>query len=243
MPFDSPSDSRKNTAAGRLSSRSRKPHARRRGASSARTGAHRLGLASGRDGLLYVPPRYQVERPAPLLIALHGAGGHAQHAIDLVHSCAEDSATIVLAIDSRATTWDVIVDELGPDVAFLDAALARTFDEYAIDPSRVAISGFSDGASYALTLGVSNGDLFDGIAAFSPGFLAKAPNLGRPRVFVSHGMRDAVLPIDTCSRRLVPRLTKRGYDVTYREFDGPHTVPIEIVREAFEWLAMSPRAS
>jgi hypothetical protein len=33
-----------------------------------------------------------------------------------------------------------------------------------------------------------------------------------------------VLRIDYCSRRLVPRLQAQGYGVTYREFDGPHTV-------------------
>ncbi len=31
--------------------------------------------------------------------------------------------------------------------------------------------GFSDGASYALSLGVPNGDLFTHIVAFSPGFM------------------------------------------------------------------------
>jgi len=33
-----------------------------------------------------------------------------------------------------------------------------------------------------------------------------------------------VLRIDYCSRRLVPRLEALGYQVTYREFDGPHVV-------------------
>jgi len=39
-----------------------------------------------------------------------------------------------------------------------------------------------------------------------------------------------------CSRRIVPRLEQAGYDVTYREFDGPHTVPPEMSREAAEWF-------
>jgi len=40
-----------------------------------------------------------------------------------------------------------------------------------------------------------------------------------------------------CSRRLVPGLRRAGYDVTYREFDGPHTVPLELSREAADWFA------
>jgi predicted esterase len=86
---------------------------------------------------------------------------------------------------------------------------------YAIDPARVAIGGFSDGASYALSLGLTNGDLFSHVLAFSPGFMAPAGQEGSPRIFVSHGTRDAVLPIDRCSRRIVPTLRRAGYDVAY----------------------------
>jgi phospholipase/carboxylesterase len=45
-----------------------------------------------------------------------------------------------------------------------------------------------------------------------------------------------VLPIDNCSRRIVPLLRRGGYDVRYREFEGAHTVPPEIAREAAGWL-------
>ncbi|HEV7992385.1 MAG TPA: hypothetical protein VGP25_11215 [Gemmatimonadaceae bacterium] len=124
----------------------------------------------------------------------------------------------------------------GPDVTFIDSALAATFERCAIDPHRLAVGGFSDGASYALSIGLGNGDLFTHVLAFSPGFMAPAEQIGAPRCYVSHGTRDQVLPIDHCSRRLVPVLRDAGYDVRYREFDGPHTVPAELAREAVEWL-------
>ncbi len=60
---------------------------------------------------------------------------------------------------------------------------------------------------------------------------------GRPRIFVSHGTEDDVLPIGRYSRRLVPDLRRQGYDVLYREFDGPHPVPREIAIEAVRWFA------
>jgi predicted esterase len=59
---------------------------------------------------------------------------------------------------------------------------------------------------------------------------------GSPRVFVSHGTRDGWLPIERCSRRIVPRLRRAGYDVRYREFEGGHVEPSEIGREAAEWF-------
>jgi phospholipase/carboxylesterase len=90
--------------------------------------------------------------------------------------------------------------------------------------------------SYALSIGITNGDLFREIIAFSPGFMAPDGEVDRPRIYISHGVHDQVLPIDHCSRRIVPQLRRAGYDVTYHEFDGPHTVPPEIAREALTWF-------
>jgi phospholipase/carboxylesterase len=106
-----------------------------------------------------------------------------------------------------------------------------------VDPSRVVVEGFSDGASYALSLGLVNGDLFSRVIAFSPGFVTSGSRRGRPRLFVSHGVEDRVLPIDLCSRRIVRDLRADDYDVRYTEFPGGHTVPGEIAREALRWLA------
>jgi phospholipase/carboxylesterase len=53
-------------------------------------------------------------------------------------------------------------------------------------------------------VGITNGDLFTHVIAFSPGFLAPARQEGAPRLFISHGIHDTVLPIDRCSRRIVP---------------------------------------
>lgn len=114
-------------------------------------------------------------------------------------------------------------------------ALERVFQRYAVDPSHLAIGGFSDGASYALSLGLTNGDLFNHVIAFSPGFLAPGERIARPRIFISHGTNDRVLPV-ACSQRIVAVLRDSGYDVTYREFAGPHIVPVGIAHQAVEWF-------
>jgi phospholipase/carboxylesterase len=126
----------------------------------------------------------------------------------------------------------------GSDVEFIDRALEWSFDRLALDTRRLAMTGFSDGASYALSLGLTNGNLFTHLIAFSPGFMAPGDRRGQPPVFVSHGTRDRVLPIEHCSRRIVPQLDRAGYQVHYREFDGPHTVPESIAREALHWFSL-----
>jgi len=168
-------------------------------------------------------------------VMLHGAGGRASRVANLF-AAASDYGIVLLVPESRGTTWDAIRGTFGPDVAFLDEALAYTFDRCAVDRRRLAIGGFSDGASYGLSVGLASGDLFTHILACSPGFVAPASARGRPRIFISHGTSDEILPIGVTSRRIVPRLEAGGYAVTYREFDGPHAVPQPIAHEAFTWF-------
>ena len=199
-------------------------------------GTHPLGVAAARDVLLHVPRTLPPGGPSPVVLSLHGAGGDAEGGLALLRPLAEERGLLVVAPASRGSTWDAVRGGYGADAELVDRALATVFAAFAVD--RVAVAGFSDGASYALGLGLANGDLFSDVLAFSPGFVPPgAPRRGRPRIFVSHGDADGVLPIERTSRRIVPALRDDGYDVTYREFSGPHTVPPEIAREAVERLA------
>jgi predicted esterase len=116
----------------------------------------------------------------------------------------------------------------------IDEALRYVFSRYAVDPERIALGGFSDGASYALSLGLSNAWLFRYILAFSPGFMAPIRIGENVQVFISHGTRDKVLPIEPCSRRIVRTLRRHAVGIRYREFDGPHTIRPEMKRAALE---------
>lgn len=216
---------------GRLTAR---PNARSSGRPNIGMGP--LGLGGRRDGLVYVPRSMTRDRPAPMVLMLHGAGSHSERGIEPFRRLADEARVILVAPDSRGRTWDVILGDFGPDVAFVDQALKSVFERYAIDPGRVAIEGFSDGASYALALGITNGDLFTHVIAFSPGFASPGKPRGRPAFFVSHGTEDGVLPINDTSRDIVPTLEKAGYDVTYREFNGGHGHPPDIEEEALEWF-------
>ncbi len=200
------------------------------------TGLQPLGLDAERDALLYVPAEVRPETPAPMVLLLHGAGGTAEAGLTPLLDLADGAGVVLLSPPARDRTWDVLLGGYGPDVAFIDRALEATFARQTIDPGHLAIGGFSDGASYGLSVGLVNGTLFSHIVAFSPGFVAPGPTSGSPRVFVSHGTADDVLPIGATSRRIVPRLKQEGYDVRYREFDGGHAVPPDIAREALDWF-------
>ena len=194
--------------------------------SVAQPGPQPLALSNGRDGVLYVPRDYRPEKPLPLVLALHGATGSSNGPVRNFGPLADELGLALVVPDSRGRTWDaILLGEFGPDRDFIDSALETAWSRVQVDPGRIGVAGFSDGATYALALGRANGDLFSGVAAFSPGFLIPVDEVGRPSVFISHGTRDSILPIDSCSRRIVPELRRLGYPVTYREFDGDHTVP------------------
>jgi predicted esterase len=207
------------------------------GVKTTATGKSALGLGAGRDGLLSMPATIP-DAPMPLFVLLHGANGSAERQLARFNSIPSDTGVAVLAIDSRSRTWDAVMDlGFGVDVEFINLALEKVFGLVAVDPRRLTIGGFSDGATYGLSLGLFNGDLFPKIAAFSTGFLFPGSRHGKPRIFMSHGTSDDILPIDQCGRPVAADLRKRGYDVTFREFAGKHEVPPAIATEAFQWIA------
>jgi phospholipase/carboxylesterase len=198
-----------------------------------------LGLdSSGRDGVIQVPSGVSSDTPVPLVLFLHGATQSGARTLARIGAAADEAGVAVLAPDSRGTTWDAIRGDFSEDVVFLNRALDHVFGHLAVDPTRIAIGGFSDGASYGLSLGLANGDLFPRVVACSPGFIIQAPAHGHPRLFFSHGTNDQILPIDQCSRVMVPRLRSMGYDVSFREFEGRHELPPDIAAEALRWVSM-----
>lgn len=200
-------------------------------------GVHALGLGGldGRDGTLFVPA-VAGTHGVPLLILLHGGGGRADD-FRYTFPIAGKMGVAILTLDARDNTWDGVDSPFGPDVAFIDRALEHTFARVAVDPRRLAIGGLSDGGFYALSIGLLNGDLFTHIVAVAPGrYVLMGPTIGRPRILVAHGLRDNVYPPYLSRNMVVPKLRADGYDVTYREFDGPHSMPPEMTRDVLEWL-------
>ena len=183
-----------------------------------------------RNALLYVPKSF-TGAAMPLLVMLHGSGGDALSVVHDFAPSADARGFLLLAPKSRNATWDLRHMPESEDAQIVDEALEQAFAHVAA--SRVGLAGVSDGASFALSLGLANGDLFGDVIAFSAGLFRIRARVGMPRVFLSHGRNDDVLLFEGV-QRIAATLSGAGYNVMFRPFDGKHEVPPEVLTAALD---------
>ena len=203
-------------------------------------GETRLGMADPddedqKDGLLYVPKSYKDGTQAPLLVFLHGLSGSAA-SNRFLYPLAEEFGVNILSPDARRLTWGRDAPGFDRDSVFIVDAMRFVNRTLYMDRDHVAIGGVSDGATYALTMGLVYGDSFSHIMVFSEGVAVPQRNQGKPKIFIGHGTEDYQMPIDATSRLFVPKYRADGYDITLREYQGGHGAPRDIVREGFQWF-------
>jgi phospholipase/carboxylesterase len=201
-----------------------------------RPGRNRLGIAGERDAVLFVPTGLDEHAPVPLFVMFHGAGGFPEKVLPFIEEHAERDKFLILAPHSMYPTWDIVIGGSGPDLERLHEALTEVTSRYRIDRDHLAFAGFSDGASYALSIGITNGDIASHVIAFSGGFMSIFTQEGVPKVFIAHGLIDEQLPIETSGRANATKLKAAGYDVQYVEFNGLHAIQPAIVGMAIEFF-------
>jgi phospholipase/carboxylesterase len=192
-----------------------------------------------RGGSVYVPKSYKDGEIMPLLVMLHGLGGDALR-VRSAYPLAEEFGVIVLAPESRGLTWGQHAPGFDKDGTYIADAMRFVAKSLYVDSDRVGIAGVSDGATYAIAMGIAYGDFFTHVIGFSEGIIIPFRKQGKPKIFIGHGTEDAQMPIDITSRKFVPQYKADGYDVTYQEYDGGHGMPAPVLRQAFEWFVGKP---
>jgi phospholipase/carboxylesterase len=208
----------------------------------------RSGVLSLAGGAYAYLPKGRTSAPAPVLVALHGAGGQASQVLESFREAADTNGIVLLIPQSAKSTWDMIEDlksrlgielnvqpRYGKDLKALDAALADLFGKVAVDPARIGIMGFSDGATYALSVGTANPQLFKRVIAFSPGPAFIGKSSPDQYVFISHGENDRVLPYAN-ARGFASKLRVKKVPVEFERFDGGHEVPKAIKEKAMAFF-------
>jgi len=187
------------------------------------------GLATIRNGathaFLLTPPAIDPERRYPLLTVLHGAGRQDELLCRGYRDEAARRDAFFLIPRSTYPTWDLLVGQGRPDLDFLERLYAEIYQRVPIDPARQALIGYSDGASYALAVGLSNPRLFAAVMGWAAGFVAIdtnaiGPDDPKPRILLEHGTHDTVFPFELIAAPNVELLRSLGYAVELRVDEG-----------------------
>lgn len=210
------------------------------------TGAQKFG-----DYAFFYRPAKPSAGKRPLLVLLHGAGMSARAFLDGARAEADRCGCLLLSVQSKGATWDTIglvrqaakaerttVDRLfGEDTNRVEQALSVALRAADADRRSVILFGFSDGASYALSLGLANPSLFPGVVAIAPGFhLEPAAINPKQRLFIAHSPTDRVLSFDRTRDDTVASLHRAGFDLRFRPFDGGHRIDRSVLAEGVDFV-------
>lgn len=161
---------------------------------------------------VHVPKQAVGKTRVPLILLLHGGGRNGTIEMAKFSGLADKYGVILLTGTSLAPgRWDVIghiasqrsnweFTEKGgkakgfkpTDLNRLDSALKYVLTNYAVDPARIALLGFSDGGSYSFFLGRSNLDVFSRVAPLSGlmPFYGEGPANPSTQFFISGGLGE-----------------------------------------------------
>jgi len=159
---------------------------------------------------VHVPPQYDPQKPTPLVIVLHGGGRKALGAVRIseMNLKADEKGFIALypngtgKLMSSLLTWNsgnccgYAMRHDIDDVAFMRQLLKELPKEYSIDPNRIYIAGFSNGAMMAYKLAH---ELSGYIAAIAPvaGSMQYEPEtapVAPVSIIAFHGTADEYTP-------------------------------------------------
>lgn len=158
---------------------------RRAAVEAATTGTHERLLrfaGDARNYVLHIPARLDPARPAPLVVAMHGGGGHAAFMADderygLITTAEREGFVVVFPNGyskfprGRLATWNAggccgdARDRSSDDVGFVRAVVAEVQSRVPIDPARIFATGMSNGGMMAYRLACEAADLFRAVAA------------------------------------------------------------------------------
>src|SRR5450755_1583980 len=193
---------------------------------------------------LYVPEYYTPDRAWPLVMALHGGSGNGRGFLWSWLRDARSFGAILVAPTATGgaskTTWALMGEDTDtPNLArILDLVRAR----WNIDPTKMLLTGMSDGGTFCYVTGLERASPFSHLAPVAATFhplmaeMADAERLRGLPVYLVHGRLDWMFPVQV-ARQTQQALSAAGADVTYRELDDlSHCYPREMNAPILAWL-------
>lgn len=205
---------------------------------------------------LVAEPRQRDDEKPPLLLLLHGVGANEQDLIGLA-PYADPRFLVISAraprryqgggfswfdIQWRTNGFSVDTNQAAESWQIVQQFIAEAIEAYSIDPQRVYLAGFSQGAIISLGATLTAPQLIAGLVVMSGRWMAEiGPQTDihavtdKP-VLVVHGQYDQVIPI-AYGRAIRDFLQTLPVQLTYHEYAMGHEVSMESLRDVSQWLA------
>jgi phospholipase/carboxylesterase len=189
---------------------------------------------------LYVPEYYTTDRAWPLVMALHGGSGNGRGFLWSWLRDARSHGAILVAPTATGGTWALMGEDT--DTPNLARILASVQARWNVDPSKLLLTGMSDGGTFCYVTGLEGASPFTHLAPVAATFhplmaeMADARRLRGLPVYLVHGRLDWMFPVQV-ARQTREALAAAGADVTYRELDDlSHCYPREMNAAILGWL-------
>ena len=189
---------------------------------------------------LYVPEYYAPDRAWPLVMALHGGSGNGRGFLWSWLRDARSHGAILVAPTATGGTWALMGEDT--DTPNLARILASVQARWNVDPSKLLLTGMSDGGTFCYVTGLESASPFTHLAPVAGTFhplmaeMADAERLRGLPIYLVHGRLDWMFPVQV-ARQTREALSAAGADVTYREIDDlSHCYPREMNAAILNWL-------
>ena len=190
---------------------------------------------------VYVPEYYTPDRTWPLVMALHGGSGNGRAFLWSWLADARSFGAVLVSPTATGNTWALMGDDA--DTPNLARILEFVRGRYNIDPTKLLLTGMSDGGTFCYVAGLEHGSPFTHLAPIAATFhplmaeMADAERLQRLPVFLVHGRLDWMFPVQV-ARQTRDALSAAGADVSYHELDDlSHCYPSEMNARILRWLS------
>lgn len=202
-------------------------------------------------------PKIESESPPPLLLMLHGYGSNEEDLFSFTDYLPEDLLIISLrapyGVPPYGYAWYAIHWD-STDGKFSDTEQAKKSklalinllqilpQHFSFDAHRVGLMGFSQGAILSTAVGLEAPQYVKYVIGMS-GYLnpelipSAVPEGQKPRLFLSHGTQDPVIPFDWAAKS--PEiLTKLGVPHVFKSYPAGHTISQQNFQDMLRWLQM-----
>jgi phospholipase/carboxylesterase len=199
----------------------------------------------------FLPTGYEPRYPYPLLVFLHGHGGNEEQVLKLAPSLSRRNYVCIglrglQRLECRADgRWGYAwgLDEAATtDVEdYVLGAVEQTRRSYHVHSERIYLAGFREGATLAYRLGLTFPERFAGVISLNGmmarqgGPLLRLPEARSLRVFIGHGIANAVVPL-SMARRDFRLLYTAGLSVQMHTYPATHRLHVDMLRDINRWV-------